>query len=96
MMNDQNNAEKGPVRPQVIDLDAEEIRAEPEAPRPQADEALRDGPPPPAQERRGRGAALWILAALVMGLIGGGWLYREALSAYFPSCLLYTSDAADE
>jgi hypothetical protein len=85
MMSDQNNAENGPLRPQVIDLDAEEISTEPEASRPQADEALRDDPPPPAQERRGRGTALWILAALVLGLIGGGWLYREALSDYFPS-----------
>lgn len=85
MMSDQNSAENGPVRPQVIDLDAEEIRTEPEAPRAQADEGPRENPPPPAQERTGRRTGLWILAALILGLIGGGWLYREALSSYFPS-----------
>ncbi len=85
MMSDQNSAENGPVRPQVIDLDAEEIRTEPEAPRAQADEGPRENPPPPAQELTGRRTGLWILAALILGLIGGGWLYREALSSYFPS-----------
>ena len=33
-MSEQNNAENGPLRPQVIDLDAEEISTDAEADRP--------------------------------------------------------------
>ena len=89
MMSDQNHAGSGPVRPQVIDLDAEEIRTEPDTPRPDAGEGQRDtqepAGQPAARPHDGRRSALWLLAALVIGLIGGGWLYREALSDYFPS-----------
>lgn len=42
-------------------------------------------PPPPAPPKRRKGSALWIAAALVAGLAGGGWLYRDVLSAYWPT-----------
>ena len=76
-------------RPQVIDLEAEEIRSEQEAPSPAAAEAAREDaeqaftPPPPA--RKPRGASRWIIAALILGALGGGFLYRGVLSNYFPS-----------
>ncbi len=75
-------------RPQVIDLEAEEIRSAQEtqspaaeAPREEAEQAFT--PPPPA--RKPRGASGWIIAALILGALGGGWLYRGVLSSYLPS-----------
>ena len=42
-------------------------------------------PPPPVHPRKkARGAAGWIVAALILGAIGGGWLYRDVLSSYSP------------
>lgn len=74
--------------PQVIDLEAEEIRSAQEtqspaaeAPREEAEQAFT--PPPPA--RKPRGASGWIIAALILGALGGGWLYRGVLSSYLPS-----------
>jgi hypothetical protein len=91
MMSDQNTTGNGPVKPQVIDLDAEEIKTEPDAPRSSADEDLREqdtapaDQPPPARDGAPRRSALWIAVALVLGLIAGGWLYRDVLAGYFPS-----------
>lgn len=91
MMSDQNTAENGPLRPQVIDLDAEEIRTEPEEPRrtpdddpraetaSSADGAPRTGKSPP------RRTALWLALAAILGLLAGGWLYRDVLAGFFPS-----------
>jgi len=73
-------------RPQVIDLEAEEIRSETEASEPAA-EAARDDEAPaytPPPKKKG-GAATWIIAALILGALGGGWLYRGVLSDYLPS-----------
>jgi hypothetical protein len=81
MMNDPNTAQDGPLRPQVIDLDAEEIRTEPEAPR-SADAG--DEPPPPETQPRSRNL-LWLALALLLGLVAGGWLYRDVLAGIFPS-----------
>ena len=86
-MSDQRQDDQGPLRPQVIDLDAEEIRTEPETAR--ASEAADSGeetPPPAAkaEERRGR-PMLWLAAALLVGALLGGWLYRGVLASYFPT-----------
>ena len=87
MMSDPNHADAGPVRPQVIDLDAEEIRTEPDSPHAPGSEAedrreTEDTPPP---ARQSRSPLLWAVAALILGVIAGGWLYRDALSGFFPS-----------
>ena len=94
-MSDQRpDEDRGAHRPQVIDLDAEEIRTEPEAhtaaaPDPDAAERPASETPPPLPphhaEKRGRGAATWIIAALILGALGGAWLYRDVLSSYLPS-----------
>lgn len=85
MMNDPNTAETGPLMPQVIDLDAEEIRTG-------ADEVQRDAGTPAADEAQPaagnaghRRNALWLAAALILGLVAGGWFYRGVLASYFPS-----------
>jgi len=78
-------------RPQVIDLEAEEIRSEAtESPppstgpaeEPREEPAARQEPPPP---KSSRGTATWIIAALVLGALGGGFVYRGVLSNYLPS-----------
>jgi hypothetical protein len=73
-----NETENSPVKPTIIDLDPDQV--------------LEDGKPtsqpdakpaaPPVQRTRVLPVAL---ATLVIGGIGGGWLYRDALSTYFPS-----------
>jgi hypothetical protein len=68
-----------PIKPQVIDLDAEDVTVE-EEPGP-AD-------PPPVQSApaaRKAGSAKWIALALLLGVAGGAWAYRDMLSAYLPS-----------
>jgi hypothetical protein len=86
-MSDQRQDDQGPLRPQVIDLDAEEIRTVPEADRPADGDGAEDDTPPPAaspKDRRGR-SALWLAAALLIGAMLGGWLYRGVLASYFPT-----------
>lgn len=88
-MSDQKSEDTGPVKPQVIDLDAEEIKVEHEETTSRADETFAHTehvppPPPPVQKKR-RGSGVWIIAALAVGLLAGGWLYRDVLSSYLPS-----------
>jgi hypothetical protein len=70
-----HDTDESPVKPTVIDLDAEDVVSD-------------DATPPAADEPRGKRTA-WPLygavAALLAGLVAGGWLYRDVLSSYFPS-----------
>ncbi len=74
-------SETSPVRPAVIDLDPDEV----------IDESKRDAPPPQdkppsADPSRSSGyAGSLVVAALVLGALGGGWVYRNTLSSYFPT-----------
>ena len=92
MMNEQNSTAIGPLRPQVIDLDAEEIKTEPDTPRTGADAAVggsgtpaTDEAPPKSGTAGRRRNALLLAAALILGVIAGGWFYRGVLASYFPS-----------
>ena len=74
-------------KPQVIDLEAEEIISETQTSEPAAmapDEEAPAYTPPPPPKKKG-GSATWIIAALILGALGGGWLYRGVLSSYLPS-----------
>ena len=74
------------AKPQVIDLEAEEIRSDTYAPASAAaEEAGEDGYAPAPPPKKSRGASTWIIAALILGALGGGWLYRGVLSSYLPS-----------
>ena len=73
------------AKPQVIDLEAEEIRSEADTAAPTADETREASHSPAPPPRKPRGASTWIIAALILGAIGGGWLYRGVLSSYLPS-----------
>ena len=84
MMSDPNHTDNGQPRPQLIDLDAEEISSDEPARRPAAEQAADDATPPPAGRKR-RSGLLWGVAALILGLLAGGWIYRTVLADYFPS-----------
>lgn len=77
------------VKPQVIDLEAEDVTPEPE--RAEADQA----PPPPhaPPKRRRRATLVWVALAVLAGAVGGGWLYRDVLSTYLPSNRMSELDA---
>ncbi len=80
MATDPNDDSEPAVKPQVIDLDAEDVTAEPETAAPDV------SPPPPSPAHRKAGASSrWILAALIVGFLAGAWLYRDVLSSYLPS-----------
>lgn len=79
MTDEQKSQDSEAVKPQVIDLEAEDVTVERDIP---PEEPLL--PPQPAAKRRW-GSVKWIAGALVLGLIAGGWLYRGYLSAYLPS-----------
>lgn len=83
MTDDRQDSPEPAIKPQVIDLDAEEVTSEP-PPETAAKSAEppRAAPPPP---RRAGGSVKWIVAALVIGMAGGAWLYRDLLSSYLPS-----------
>lgn len=67
------------VKPQTIDLEAEDVTAEPEV-------AGQEAPPSPRRPARRSAPSLrWILVVLILGLLAGAWLYRNALSSYFPT-----------
>jgi hypothetical protein len=83
------DAPDSPIKPQVIDLQAEDITVEDEAkPSPAT-------PPPPAARNRRTTIALIAVAALA-GAIGGGWLYKDVLASYLPSSeMTATRDRVD-
>ncbi len=95
MTEDAKTEETSATRPQVIDLEAEEVKVEyeePEALPPLSEDADEAPPapmppnsPPNTAPAKRTGSWRWAAAALVMGLIAGGWFYRDVLSAYLPT-----------
>ncbi len=79
-----NDADTSPVRPTVIDLDPDEVTVEREAPH-ASHTPHAEPPPPPPPRRSGSYGGIAFLAALAVGGIAGGWIYRDLLSSYFPS-----------
>ena len=81
------------ARPQVIDLEAEDITV---AEEPQASEKSHAGPaddPPAPSKRNAMGPWRFIAGAALLGLLAGGWLYRDVLSAYLPSAAMAELEA---
>src|SRR5512139_1065553 len=79
MTDKQKTDDNDPIKPQVIDLNAEEVTV---------DEEPRPADPPPGQSApaaRKAGSAKWIALALLLGVAGGAWADRDMLSAYLPS-----------
>jgi hypothetical protein len=73
-----NENPESPLKPQVIDLDAEDIIVE-EADKPAAP------PPPPTPAKKPIPLAAWLAIALLGGAVIGGWMYKDVLSSYLPS-----------
>ena len=75
---------KSPLKPQVIDLEAEDVTMEetgaPETP-----------PPPPVPPKKSAFPTTWLAIALLVGAVAGGWLYKDVLSSYLPSNELITA-----
>ena len=90
-MSDQRHEDDGPVRPQVIDLQAEEIRTEPDAP-------FKDSAPETPEERLARQLQRRMKARqpvfVVVKHSAGLMQYLDALKAHFPSlCFLVLGGA---
>src|SRR6185295_11373333 len=75
---------ESPLKPQVIDLEAEDVTLEetgaPETP-----------PPPPLSPKKSAFPTTWLAVAVLVGAVAGGWLYKDVLSSYLPSNELLTT-----
>ena len=80
-----NENPESPLKPQVIDLDAEDVIVE-EADKPAA-------PPPPPSAKKSVHPVAWLAIALLGGGVAGGWFYKDVLSSYVPSNELVTAQA---
>jgi hypothetical protein len=79
-----NENPESPLKPQVIDLDAEDVIVD-EADKPAAP------PPPPMPSKKSVPPAAWLAVALLGGAVAGGWIYKDVLSSYVPSNELVTA-----
>ncbi|MBI3671835.1 MAG: hypothetical protein HY245_00035 [Rhizobiales bacterium] len=70
------------VKPQVIDLQAEDVTVAETPPKAAPSEPTH---PPTPPRRKSSGRLRWIAVALVVGLAGCAWLYRDLLSTYLPT-----------
>ena len=71
-----------PVNPTVIDLDSDQVT---EDTKPTSDQTARGANAPTAPRSSSSLRLPAFAATLLIGTIAGGWLYRDALSSYFPS-----------
>ena len=72
------DAPDSPIKPQVIDLQAEDITLE--------DAAAPAAPPPPSPAATKPKTRIALFAvALLAGAVAGGWIYKDVLASYLPS-----------
>jgi hypothetical protein len=84
MTEDARETPDSPVKPQVIELAAEDVtEVKDKASEPPAEPEPVPEPEPEPPRRRGMKG--FLVAALLLGAVGGGWIYRDLLSTYFPS-----------
>lgn len=82
-----NENPESPVKPQVIDLDAEDVIVD------EPDRPATPPPPPPAAAKKSIPPVAWLAVALLGGAIAGGWFYKDVLSSYLPGNELVTAQA---
>ena len=75
---------ESPLKPQVIDLDAEDVIVD-EADKPATPPPPAPPPPPPAPAKNSVLPVAWLAVVLLGGAIAGGWIYKDVLSSYLPS-----------
>ncbi len=78
-----NENPESPLKPQVIDLDAEDVIVE--------EESAPATPPPPVPPKKSTFPTTWLASALLGGVVAGGWFYKDVLSSYMPSNELVTA-----
>ena len=78
-----NENPESPLKPQVIDLDAEDVIVE--------EESAPAAPPPPVPPKKSTFPTTWLAVALLGGVVAGGWFYKDVLSSYMPSNELVTA-----
>ena len=72
------DAPDSPIKPQVIDLQAEDITLD--------DAAAPAAPPPPSPAATKPKTRIALFAvALLAGAVAGGWIYKDVLASYWPS-----------
>jgi hypothetical protein len=77
-----NKNPEPPIKPQVIDLDAEDIVVEDTI----VEDANTPSPPPPsAPPKKPVTSTKWLVVALLGGAAIGAWVYKDFLSGYLPS-----------
>lgn len=82
MSNDPQQDADAAVKPQVIDLDAVDVTPDEVAP---PDAETPPSEPPPRKPKESSRTWLWAALLVALGAVAGGWLYRDMLSAWFPS-----------
>ena len=73
---------ESPLKPQVIDLDAEDVIVD------EADKPATPPPPetpPPTPAMKSVLPVAWLVIVLLGGAVAGGWIYKDVLSSYLPS-----------
>ncbi len=83
-----SDAPDQPVKPHIIDLDAEDVTIE--------DAAPPSAPLPPTPPKKSTSAGKWLLLALLGGAIAGGWVYKDFISSYLPSNEMLSAQARIE
>lgn len=77
MNTSKNNSDDNVIKPTVIDLDADQVIDH--------DAEVKQANSTPAAPKRRRIGLVLPALALVIGLVGGGWLYRDVLQTYLPN-----------
>ena len=76
---------ESPIKPQVIDLEAEDVIVE--------GESAPAAPPPPVTPRKSVPSSAWLAIAVLGAAVVGAWIYKDLLSSYLPSNELITARA---
>jgi hypothetical protein len=80
-----NETVESPIKPQVIDLEAEDVIVE--------GDSAPAAPPPPATPRKSVPPSAWLAIAVLGAAVVGAWIYKDLLSSYLPSNELLTAQA---
>ena len=80
-----NDNPESPLKPQVIDLEAEDVIVE--------GENASSAPPPPVTPRKSVPSSAWLAIAVLGAAVVGAWIYKDLLSPYLPSNELIAAQA---
>ena len=83
----ESNDKDGPVRPPVIDIEAEDVTppVESESDKIAQDDAPLSPPPPPPKSKPHHWRRWGVLLLLLLAVAGGAWLYKDYGQRFWPS-----------